>query len=103
MPKKKPEKASTTPAAPKAPAPIPPFLADFAISVFASSTSARISVETSAIALCTSVPREGSTGAAGTTVVVVVAVVVRSTDAEWATVCLLSQGCAGQGLWRSGG
>src|SRR5215218_10595534 len=94
MPKKKPEKASTTPAAPKAPAPIPPFFADFAISVLASSTSPRIRVETSAIALCTSVPREGSAGTAVTTVVVVV---VRSTDAEWATVCLLSQGGAGQG------
>jgi hypothetical protein len=39
------------------------------------------------------VPREGSAGTAVTTVVVVV---VRSTDAEWATVCLLSQDGAGQ-------
>src|SRR5688572_2416172 len=82
MPKKKPEKARTTPAAPNAPAPIPAFFADLLTSVLASSTSARISVDMSAIALYTSEPTDGSAGAAGTTVVVVV---VRPTDAEWAT------------------
>jgi hypothetical protein len=40
-----------------------------------------MSVETSAIALCTRVPTEGSTVPAGTTVVVV----VLPTDAGWAT------------------
>ena len=60
MKKKNAENARTTPAAPNAPAPMPAFLADLPISALASSTSARISVDTSAIALCTSVPMEGS-------------------------------------------
>jgi hypothetical protein len=89
MKKKNAENARTTPAAPNAPAPIPAFLADLLISVLASSTSPRISVETSAMALCTSVPTEGSAGAAGTTVVVV----VRPTDAEWATGISCRKGC----------
>src|SRR3954469_7482700 len=81
MPKKKPEKARTTPAAPKAPAPLPAFFADLPTSALASSTSARISVETSAIALCTSVPMEGSSGAAAGS--------IRAGDALWATGLLL--------------
>ena len=55
----------TTPAAPKAPAPMRAFLADLPTSAFASSTSARISVDTSAVALWTSVPMEGSLGGPG--------------------------------------
>src|SRR3712207_7594138 len=72
MNRKNAEKARTTPAAPNAPAPMPAFLAERLISVLASSTSPRISVETSAIALCTSEPTEGSAGAAGATGVLVV-------------------------------
>src|SRR5947209_8412467 len=60
MPKKNVENATTTPAAPKAPAPMPAFFADFVISVLASSISARTSVDMSAIALCTSAPTVGS-------------------------------------------
>src|SRR6476646_5964289 len=60
MKKKKAEKASTTPAAPKAPAPMPAFLADLPTSAFASSISPRTRVEKSAIALCTSEPTDGS-------------------------------------------
>src|SRR5215212_7945566 len=60
MKKKNAEKASTTPAAPNAPAPIPAFFADLLISALASSTSPRRRVEKSAIALCTSVPTVGS-------------------------------------------
>src|SRR5687767_1929906 len=61
MPKKNAEKATMTSAAPNAPPPMPAFLADLPTSALASSTSARISVETSVIALCTSVPTVGST------------------------------------------
>src|SRR3712207_5691453 len=64
IPKKNVEKASTTPAAPKAPAPMPAFLADLPSSALASSISLRTSVETSAIALWTSVPTEGSSAPA---------------------------------------
>src|SRR5918998_3155157 len=58
--RKMPEKASRTAAAPKAPAPIPAFFADLPTSALASSISLRISVETSAMALCTRAPTEGS-------------------------------------------
>src|SRR6476469_8658726 len=77
MPKKNPENARTTPAAPKAPAPMPAFLADFPTSALASSTSARISVDMSAIALCTSVPTDGSAVPADT--------VSGAGDTLWAT------------------
>src|SRR3712207_9443387 len=65
MNRKNAENARTTPAAPNAPAPMPAFFADRLISVLASSTSPRIRVETSDIALCTSEPTEGSAGGAG--------------------------------------
>jgi hypothetical protein len=63
--RKMPEKASSTPAAPNAPAPIPAFFADLPTSALASSISLRISVETSAMALCTSAPTEGSSAPPG--------------------------------------
>src|SRR5829696_3407453 len=81
MPKKKPEKAMTTPAAPKAPAPIPAFLADLPTSALASSTSARISVDRSAIALWTSVPTDGSSPAAVRTA----GAALGALDTLWAT------------------
>src|SRR5215218_2924216 len=86
MPKKKPEKARTTAAAPNAPAPTPAFLADLPSSVLASSISARTSVETSAMALWTSVPTEGSSAAADATL---------AGDTLWATGASPSDGGAG--------
>src|SRR3954449_10969414 len=65
MKKKIAAKASRTPAAAKAAAPIPPRLAETVTSVFASSISERISVDMSAMALLASVPTEGSAGPAG--------------------------------------
>src|SRR3954467_12405610 len=62
MPKKNPEKATTTPATPNDPAPMPARFADRPISDLASSTSLRMSVDTSAIALWTRAPTEGSSG-----------------------------------------
>src|SRR3954465_5936649 len=62
MKKKMAAKASMTPAAAKAPAPMPPRLAEVVSSAFASSISERTSVDMSAIALCASVPTEGSAG-----------------------------------------
>src|SRR5829696_5916687 len=91
IPKKKNEKASTTPAAPNAPAPMPAFLADVPTSAFASSTSARIRVESSAMALWTSVPTEGSS--------VWVLTSSWADDTLWATGAPPSDGCAGSVLF----
>src|SRR3978361_2347428 len=65
MKKKMAAKASMTPAAANAAAPMPPRLAEEVTSVLASSISERISVDMSAIALLASVPTEGSAGPAG--------------------------------------
>src|SRR3954469_25751658 len=95
MKKKKAEKAITRAAAPNAPAPMPAFLADFPISALASSTSERTRVETSAMALWTRVPTEGSPAA--------VVVSRWAGDTLWATggssfgwLCLINR--AGQGM-----
>src|SRR3954447_16139443 len=63
--KKNPAKASMTPAAAKAAAPIPPRLAETVTSVLASSISERIKVDMSAIALLARVPTEVSAGPVG--------------------------------------
>src|ERR687889_2272944 len=82
------ETPSTTPAAPNAPAPMPAFFADLPTSALASSISLRTSVEMSAIALCTRVPTEGSSGPA---------VASRGAgDTLWATGAPPSIGSAGQ-------
>ena len=60
--KKKELYRAIVPAAPKRPAPMPPFLAEAASSVFANSTSERTSVEICSVALETSVPIEVSPG-----------------------------------------
>src|ERR671915_521732 len=57
-----PANAASTPAAPNSPMLIPAFFADRPISALASSISLRTSVETSAIALWTRVPTDGSSG-----------------------------------------
>src|SRR5699024_12416054 len=60
--KKKELYRAIVPAAPKRPAPMPPFLAEAASSVLANSTSERTSVEICSVALETSVPIEVSPG-----------------------------------------
>src|ERR1700712_4900466 len=55
-----PAKASSTPATLNRATLVPAFFAEVVISALASSISLRTSVETSAIALCTSTPTDGS-------------------------------------------
>src|SRR5687768_17152991 len=93
MPKKKPEKARTTPAAPNAPAPTPAFLAERPTSALASSTSARTSVDRSDMALWTRVPTDGSSVPAAW----MAGDVLDALETLWATGGSFFDGGAGQG------
>src|SRR4051794_14045299 len=86
-----PEKNSSAAAAPKKPRPMPARLTESPISDLASSISPRTRVETSAMALCTSAPMEGSPAPAGR--------VSPAGDTLWATGAPPSFGCPSTSGW----